>query len=160
MLIEDKLVAAVSLPINLYLQSYQDEPQDNKEKTRIKVLFELRSFDGWEINRYEGFGILSIDPKTTHQTKTVILQKPIQSLFQRMKEYFIGGNYSIKDKRDLVYNNPAEVSSVSFYNRILKYSCDLKVRVSTCVFSQGDKEKNRNDYNERMIKERVMFKAI
>ena len=158
MVVNEQLMAAVSMPVNLYLQAYRNNYGD-KEQRRIKVLFELRSFDSWEINRYEGFGVLSVDPRTMHASKTVIIQKPMQSLFQRVKEFFIGGNYSIKDRWDFVYSFPDCVSSVSFYNRTLTYSCDLKLRVSTCIFSLENKEKNRSEYNEQLIKERVMFKA-
>ena len=159
MMIDDELMAVISIPIDLYLKARYKGELETKKISRhcIKVLFEVFSLDSWDINRYQGYGILNVDLLPGMADRRVQIMKPKRSSFQKIKEYFIGGNYYIKNKKSFVFEeNDEEHGELNLYNRIVEFNCELDTSYSVCQFNTMIKSLKKKEHHETIIRKEVM----
>ena len=162
-LMDGELVSYINMPIDLYLKLPGGGSSEARPSQRhfVKVLFEIYSLDSWEINRYQGYGILSVELAPGCYAKKVQVHKPKQSLSQQIRDYFIGGNYHIKNKKGFAFEtNRDEHHEANFYNRIVEFSCEIDLSVSVCRFSSGIKQSKRKEHQDALIKREVLKNKV
>lgn len=162
-LLDDDLVAVIEMPVDIHLKARYQADKDRKANSRhtIKLLFEVFSIDNWDINRYQGFGVLSVDLASGKADRRVQIMRPRRSMYQRFKEFFIGGNYYIKNKKSFVFEeNNEENGELNLYNRILEFECELEVGVSVCQFSAKIKNVKRKEHQEMVIRKEVLKNKV
>jgi hypothetical protein len=151
-------IANFSFPVEFQLieKHLESETDTDESKPNIMAfLFEIFSLDDSNINRYEGHGVYYLPLKSGHYSEEIQINREVQSTFDEIKRYFIGGISTIKNKRDFVLRKENATSIQNFSNRILVNSGVLSIRFNVCEFSESIKQTNKEIHLQNKIKDRV-----
>ena len=153
-------IASFSFPVEFQLAKKRRMANDEGESAQVledevAFLFEVFSLDSSNINRYEGHSVLHLPLKPGHFSKSLNVTREIQSTFDEVKRYLVGGISTIKNKQDFVFK-PQNSGSIQNYSRkVLVNTGTLDVRLNICHFSEEIKKINRDFNRQQKIKERV-----
>lgn len=127
-------------PIDLFF-SRKKMPEEEKwsSHNKLSVLFEVFSLDKNKLSHFEGFAILRLDAQPGFKELVLHVMKPQQSLYERIKDYFVGSYFQIHKKRELVLGTKNQFQNYTL-NEYVK-TCELVLRVNQLHISQELKQK-------------------
>lgn len=153
---KNKTKANFSFPIDLFmiLKKKLNREEILEKKNKVSLLFEVFGLDGNGISHYRGFSILRVPLHSGFFDFSEVVFGRVKSFFEKLKDYFFGSNYGIKDRFGFVFGDFKGFQNYSLHH--YEKICDLSFRVNVLSFCEEFRKENRKLKQRKKIEKRFV----